>query len=91
MNWIFAGLICAHLDVYFNSGVDLLPDWLGYLLVLYGMKTLYPVLPAFDKMRIVPLITAMCSIVLFGANVMGYLPSAGWSARSAISTHLRIF
>ena len=78
MNWIFAGLICAHLDVYFNSGVDLLPDWLGYLLVLYGMKTLYPVLPAFDKMRIVPLITAMCSIVLFGANVMGYLPDAGW-------------
>ena len=42
MNWIFAGLICAHLDVYFNSGVDLLPDWLGYLLVLYLLQTLVP-------------------------------------------------
>lgn len=78
MNWIFAGLICAHLDLYFNHTFDCLPDWLGYLLVLYGMKTLCPVLPAFNKMRIVPLLAALCSIALFGASVMGYLPSQGW-------------
>lgn len=78
MNWIFAGLLVDHLDLYFYGRIDVLPDWLGYLLVLYGMKTLCPALPSFRWARLGPLAAAFASIALFAANVMGELPDAGW-------------
>lgn len=78
MNWIFAGLLLDHLDLYFYGRIDVLPDWLGYLLVLWGMKNLCQTLPSFRWARLGPLTAALVSIALFGANVMGYLPDAGW-------------
>ena len=78
MNWIFAGLLLDHLDLYFYGRIDVLPDWLGYLLVLWGMKNLCQTLPSFRWARLGPLAAALVSIALFGANVMGYLPDAGW-------------
>lgn len=78
MGWIFGGLACAHLDLYFGSGIDLAADWLGYLLVCYGMWTLGRQLTAFRRLRLVPLLAAACSLALFAVNLMGLLPDAGW-------------
>lgn len=79
MNWIFAGLLCAHFDIYI-ANTEVLPNWLGYLFILWGMRGLMTELPAFNRARFAPLLAGLFSVIFFGARFQQILPSDGWGA-----------
>src|SRR5699024_4999506 len=62
------------------ANTEVLPNWLGYLFVLWGMRGLMTELPAFNRARLAPLLAGLFSVIFFGARFQQILPSDGWGA-----------
>lgn len=79
MNQIFTGLLLIFIDLHFNLGnasIDLLPDFLGYLLIVRGCAGLTEHSLSFQKARSASPFLAACTGFLFGlqlfsANALG--------------------
>ena len=63
MDRIFYGLIFVLLSVQFNT-VDLLPDWLGYLLMYSGLGQLASESRHFSALRPLCLVMNVCTLLL---------------------------
>lgn len=74
MNNIFYGMLFVFLDVdirFGNSVVGFLPDFIGYILIAYGLKELTAGADRFSRARPVALVMAVFTAVLYGIRLLG--------------------
>lgn len=81
MTKIFWGLVMAHLDILWK-GYDVLPDFIGYLLIFFGARELRAAGRRFDAVAVCAAIMTAASLLLTGAGVTGHLPTAGWGSEA---------
>lgn len=84
MNLIFAGLVLAHIDVYWH-GIDFLPDALAYVLIACGAWQLRPRGRRFGLLAAWSGVTALGAAALLAGRLCGALLDAGWPG---IGVHL---
>lgn len=81
MSKIFWGLVLAHIDILWN-GYDVLPDFIGYILVFFGARELCAAVRRFDTVAGCAVFMTVASLILTGAGVTGHLPTAGWGGEA---------
>ena len=73
MNELFIGMLLVFLDVnveFNNHSMDVLPDFVGYLLMMRGLEGLSPMSRFFEKARPVAMGMMIFSAVLFGMDLL---------------------
>ena len=77
MNLIIWGLVCIFLDVNLPVGqvtIDILPDFLGFLLIAYGMQQYASQSEYYRKIRPFVWGAAAVSAAVYIANMVGVIP-----------------
>lgn len=81
MLWIITGLVLILLDIAIAPGdtgamIELLPDFVGYALVLFGIRREKEYAMVFHKAMLISLCGAVVSAVLYGMKALGFATSA---------------
>ena len=77
MNLIIWGLVCIFLDVNLPVGpvtIDILPDFLGFLLIAFGMQQYVSQSKSYRKIRPFVWGAAAVSAAVYIANMFGVIP-----------------
>ena len=80
---IFAGLLLVFLDfnlIFVESLIDVLPDFLGYIIVYLGLKDLSDHAPSFNSAKIICFIMCIYSISEFWCSLLGLLSIFSYTA-----------
>lgn len=78
LNKVFWGLLFVLIDFNINH-FDILPDLIGYIIVVFGLNELIPFSHLFSKARVMAIVLAVCSIpamLMVEINMLdGFQPS----------------
>jgi len=77
MNLIIWGLVCIFLDVNLPVGpvtIDIIPDFIGFILIAYGMRQYASQLEYYRKIRPFVWGAAAVSATVYIANIFGVIP-----------------
>lgn len=77
MNMIIWGLVCIFIDLNLTIGqgrIDIIPDFLGYILIASGMMQYAAQSESFRKMRPLVLIVAAISGLVYMGDMIGAFP-----------------
>ncbi len=77
MLWIITGLVLILLDIAIAPGdtgamIELLPDFIGYGLVLFGIRREKEHAAVFHKAMLISLCGAVASAILYGLKALGF-------------------